>query len=67
MISSSLEYVCSKKEVGQEFDETIYDIPKRGKGELLTIDGDTVYKGDGTFEKVIYLSIFYCLCFFKEI
>ena len=66
MLSSSLAYVCSKEEVGQELDETIYDLPKRGKGELLTIDVDTVYKGDGTFEKVIYLSIFYCLCFLRR-
>ena len=39
-------YVCKKKEVGQEVDETIYDLPKRGHGELLTIDGYLVCEVD---------------------
>ena len=36
---SSLPCLCSKEEVDQEVDDTISDLPKRGKGELLTIDG----------------------------
>ena len=67
MSASLLSYVCEKEEVGEEVDETIYDLPKIGKGELLTIDGGPVCEGDGMFKKVINLSIFYCLCFVEEI
>ena len=34
MSASSLSYVCEKEEVSEEVDKTIYDIPKRGQGEL---------------------------------
>ena len=34
MSSSSMSYVCEKEEVSEEVDKTIYDIPKRGQGEL---------------------------------
>ena len=57
--ASSLSYLCSKEEVGQEVDETISNFPKIVQVELLTIDGDHVVEGDGMFEKVMYLSIFY--------
>ena len=52
-----------KEEVGEEVDETISDLPKRGQGELLAINGDTICELDATFVKVIYFSMFYCLCF----
>ena len=55
---SSLPCLCSKEEVDQEVYDTISDLPKRGKSELLTIYGDTVCEGDGIFEKLcIFLSI----------
>ena len=47
-------------------DDTIYYLPKILLGEMLTNDGYTVYEGYLTFEKIFYLSIFYCLCFIKE-
>ena len=53
-----LPYVCEKEEVGEEVEETISDPPKRGKGELLIINGGLVYEVDATFEKVIYFSIY---------
>ena len=40
MRDSSLSNLCEKEEVGQEVDETISDLPKRGQDRLLTIDGD---------------------------
>ena len=40
MCDSFLSYICQKQEVVQEVDETIYEIPQRGKGLMLTIDGD---------------------------
>ena len=39
---SSLPYLCDKEEFDQEIDKTIYDLPKIGQVELLTIDGDDV-------------------------
>ena len=39
---------------------------ERGQGESLTIYGDPVCEGDGTFGKVMYLYVCYCLCFFEE-
>ena len=30
---------------------------------ILTINGDTFFEDSIIFEKVIYFSIFYCLCF----
>ena len=57
--------MCSEENFGQEVDEIIYYLPKRVQGELVTIYGDTVGKGYVMFEIVLYLSIFYCLCFLK--
>ena len=44
MSASSLPYVCSKKEVGQEANKTILDLPKKEGVELFTIDGYPVYE-----------------------
>ena len=33
----------------------------------MTIDGGPVYEGDCMIEEGFYLSVFYCLCFVKEI
>ena len=46
MSSSSLSYVCSKEEVGQEANGTISDLPKKEEFGLLTIYGDPVDGGD---------------------
>ena len=58
MITSSLSYVCEKEEVGEEVDDTIYDLHKIGQGQLLATKGDNVCDGCGIFEKGIYLYIF---------
>ena len=35
---------------GTSLDESIHDLPKRGQGRLLTIDGDHIFEGDVMFE-----------------
>ena len=40
----SVPYVCEKQQFGKEEDKTIYDLPKRGQGELLTFNGGPVCK-----------------------
>ena len=67
-ISASLiSYIYSKYDVCQDVDDTIYDLPKILQGDILTIDGYPVYEEYYMFEKVFYLSIFYCLCFINDI
>ena len=44
MSSCSLLYLHPKEEICQYLDEPIFDIPKKEKGELLTIDGNTVFE-----------------------
>ena len=58
--------VCEKEEVGKEADKTISDLPKRGQGELLTINWDPICEGNITFGKLINLYIFYCLCLSRK-
>ena len=58
MNSSSLSYVCSKEEVGQEIDEPIYDLPKKEQGLLLTINEDAVVEEGSMFERGMYLTVF---------
>ena len=60
-------YACEEEEIGEELDKTIYDLPKRGKVEFLTINGNPVCEGDGMFGKGMYLSIFYYLGYVEEI
>ena len=57
MSASLLLYLREKEYAGQEVDEPIYDLPKIGKVELLTIDRDPVCEVVGFFGKVIYLYI----------
>ena len=45
----ALYYVCSKEEVGQEVDESMYDLPPKEQVRLLTIDGDPVDEEDSIF------------------
>ena len=61
MSSSELLYVYEKEGVVKDSDNTISDLPKRGKVELLTINGDVVCEGYDTFVKGIYFYISYCL------
>ena len=41
--------------------------PKKQEGAFLTIYGDTVDEGDHMFEQDMYLSIFHCLCYIRQI
>ena len=43
IIASSLSYICEKEDVGQEADDIIYYLSKIVQGELLTLNGDTVF------------------------
>ena len=43
IIASSLSYIREKEDVGQEADDIIYYLSKRGQDELLTLNGDTVF------------------------
>ena len=67
MSSCFLPYIYEKEDNGQETDEAISDLPKIGQGEFLTIDRYPVCKEDNLFEKGIYMSIFYFLCFVEDI
>ena len=67
MITSLVPYVCSREDAGQEVDDTIYGLPQIGQGQLSTINGDPVVEVDVIFERGVYFSIFYCLCFLKDI
>ena len=51
MSDSSLSYVCDKEQVGKEVDGTLYDLPIKVQGGLLTIYWDLVFERDGTFGK----------------
>ena len=67
-ISASLiSCLFSKDEVFQEVYYTIYGLPKILQGEILGINRNPFCEGDYMFEKGIYLSIFYCLCFIEDI
>ena len=67
MCTFLMSYVYDKEEVGEQVDETISAFLKRGQGELLNIDGYNVCEGDLRFGKVMFLYIFYCLCFVVDI
>ena len=54
----SMLYLCSKYEVGQEVDETIYNLPKRLQDRLLTIYGYLVFKVSVMFLKGVCLYIY---------
>ena len=62
---SSLVLLSSKEEV--YMDETISHSPEKQQGELLTIVGDPEVGEPCMFEKGMYLYVFYCLCYVKDI
>ena len=65
MSSSSLQFLYLKEEV--EMDEPKSNLPKKEQGELLIIDGDPEVENPCMFEIGLYFSMFYCLCYVKEI
>ena len=65
--ASLLSCLYSKDEVFKKAYYTIYDLTKILQRRILSIDGNPVCEGDYMFEKGIYLSIFYCLCFIEDI
>ena len=48
-------------------DEPKSNLPKKEQGELLIIDGDPEVENPCMFEIGLYFSMFYCLCYVKEI
>ena len=48
-------------------DEPISNLPEKEHSVLLTIDGDTDSEEPCMFERVVYLFVFYCLCYVKQI
>ena len=63
--SSSFVFLSSKEEV--EMDEPISHFPEKEQGELLTINGDPEVEEPCMFVKGMYLSVFYYLCYAKDI
>ena len=61
---SSLVFLSSKEDV--EMDELISHLPERERGGSLTIIRDTEVREHCMFVKVIYSSVFYCLCYAKD-
>ena len=67
IIFCSLQYFFSKEEVGLDMDEPVSNLSEKEQGELLTIDGDTDVEETCMLERGMYLSVFYCFCFVKDI
>ena len=63
--SSSLVFLSSKENV--DMNEPISHLPEKEEGELLTINGDPEVGGPCMFVKGMYLSMFFCLCYVKDI
>ena len=61
---SSLVFSSSKEEV--DMDEQISHLPKKEEGKLLTINGDPEVGEPCMFRKVMYVFVFYCLCYAKD-
>ena len=57
--------LISKEEV--DMDQVISHSPEKEQGELLTIVGDPEITEPCVFVKFMYLPMFYCLCYFREI
>ena len=62
---SSLVYLSEKEEV--EIEESISHLPEKEEGILLNINGDPEVGEPCMFVKVMYLSVFYCLCYDTDI
>ena len=46
--------------------EPLSNLLENYQGELLIIDGGHDFEEPRMFERVIYFSVFYCLCYVKE-
>ena len=64
MSSFSLVFLCSKEEV--DMDEPLSHYPEKEQGELLTIVWDPGVGEPCMFGKGVYLYVFYCLGYVKE-
>ena len=58
-------YLSEKAEV--EMEKSISHLPEKEEGVLLTINGDPEVGEPCMFVKVIYLSVFYWLCYDTDI
>ena len=65
MSSCSLMVLFSKVEV--DMDEPLSKLPKKEQGQFLIIDGYPEVEEPCMFEIGMYLSLFYCVCYVKEI
>ena len=63
--SCSLVFLSSKEE--GEMDESLSNSCEKEQGELLTIYGGPEVREPCMFGKVMYLSVFCCLCYVKDI
>ena len=60
-----LMFLSSKDEV--DMDEPLSNSPEKEQGELLIIYGDPEVREPCMFQRGMYFSVFYCLCYVKEI
>ena len=58
-------FLSSKEEI--EIDESLSHSPEKEQGELLTIVGDPEVGEPCMFVNVIYLSVFYFLCYEMDV
>ena len=65
MSSCLLLFLSSKEEA--ETDEPLSNSPKKEQGKLLIIDGNPEIGEPCMFVRGMYLSVFYFLCYVKEI
>ena len=63
--SSSIVLLSSKEKI--DMDEPISHLPEKEQGGFLTINGDPEVGEPCMFGKGVYLSMFYCLCYVKDI
>ena len=64
MSSSSLVFLSSKEEVGM--DDPLSNSTEKEEGELLISDGNTEVGEPCMFGRVMYFSMFYFLCYVRE-
>ena len=62
-----LLFICSKEDVCLEMDEPIPYFPKKSQGRFLNIYEDPDVEEPCMFEIGIYLSVFYCLFYVRDI
>ena len=65
MSSCSLVFLCPKEEV--DMDDPLYNSPEKEQGGFLIIDENPEVGELFMFRRCKYLSVFYCLCYVKDI